>query len=70
MSALSIEFLGVTTPRGAAIHLYDVEGDRLSTLCGRHIGYNTFHLAVGGIGPQVSSDLVSCGSCVRLATPL
>lgn len=64
---LPLEFLGITTPKGTTVHLYDVEADRLTTLCGRRIGWNPRHLGIGGVGPQVSSDTTTCKSCLRTA---
>lgn len=64
---LPLQLLGVRTPKGQRIHLYDTEGDRLTTLCARYIGVNTRHLGVGGFGGQVSADLADCGKCRRLA---
>lgn len=67
MTALPLELLGIRTPKGSAIHLYDVEGERASTLCGRSIGVNPRYLGLGGHGGQVSADLADCRDCLRLA---
>ena len=65
MTSLPLEMLGITTPKGNRIHLYDVEGYRLQTVCGRRIGVNTHLLAVGGLGPQLSADLADCRKCLK-----
>jgi hypothetical protein len=64
---MPLEMLGIRTPRGSRIHLYNVEGERRETLCGRHIGVNPRLLGVGGVGPQVSADLSDCGGCARIS---
>lgn len=68
MTTLPLEMLGIRTPKGTRIHLYDVEGERLKTVCGQRIGVNTRYLGLGGSGPQVSADLADCRKCLRLAT--
>lgn len=68
VTTLPLEMLGIQTPKGSAIHLYDVEGDRCSTVCGRSIGVNPRYLGLGGHGGQVSADLATCRECLRLAT--
>lgn len=65
---LPLEMLGVTTPKGIRIHLYNVEGDRRETVCGRWIGVNARHLVLGGNGPQVSADFADCRKCLREVT--
>lgn len=65
MTNLPLEMLGIATPKGTRIHLYDVEGDRTETVCGRKIGVNTRYLGVGGLGPQVSADRADCRQCLK-----
>lgn len=65
MTSLPLEMLGVTTPKGTLIHLYDIEGERRFTLCGRWIGENARALALGGSGRQVSADFADCRKCLK-----
>lgn len=67
VTTLPLELLGIRTPKGTLVHLYDIEDDRKSTLCGRVIGVNPRYLGLGGLGPQVSADLADCRNCLRLA---
>lgn len=62
---MPLEMLGITTPKGTRIHLYNVEGDRTETVCGRKIGVNTRALALGGFGPQVAADFADCRRCLK-----
>jgi hypothetical protein len=56
---------GLCTPRGHRVHLYDVEGDRRSTLCGSMIGVNPLTLIYG---PYIlPADRADCSKCRRLA---
>lgn len=65
MTELPLEMLGVTTPKGTRIHLYNVEGDRTETVCGRKIGVNVRALDLGGFGPQVAADFADCRKCLE-----
>ncbi len=62
---MPLEMLGVQTPKGTLIHLYNVEGERRFTLCDRWIGENARALALGGNGRQVSADLADCRRCLK-----
>lgn len=66
---LPLELLGIHTPKGTRIHLYDLEGERQYTLCGRWIGVNTRHLGLGG-SSGLSADLADCQRCGKLASAL
>jgi hypothetical protein len=70
MSAeLPLQLLGIHTPKGARIHLYDLEGERRYTLCNRWIGVNSRHLGLGGPS-AFSADLADCARCRKLASTL
>jgi hypothetical protein len=66
---LPLQLFGIRAGKGYRIHLYDTEGDRLSTLCGRVIGINPrwlapeFSASSGGESP----DRADCGKCRRIA---
>lgn len=70
MTELPLQLLGVRTPKGQAVHLYDLEGDRLKTLCSRWICVNPTYLGLGGDSRQVSADLASCQVCIKLAASI
>lgn len=63
---LPLELLGIYLPRGTAVHLYDLEGDRERTLCSRRIGINPRYLGLGWDYP-VSADRATCRACLRKA---
>jgi hypothetical protein len=70
MSAeLPLQLLGIHTPKGTRIHLYDLEGERQYTLCNRWIGVNSRHLGLGG-SSALSADLADCARCRKLAAEL
>lgn len=66
LTEIPLEMLGIHTPKGRLVHLYDVDGSRKATLCGRQIGINPRYLGLGASAP-VSADLVDCARCSRIA---
>ena len=65
---LPLQLLAVTTPKGVRRHLFDLEGNKLFSLCGRRLGINPRHLYLGTWVLNVSSsDNANCPTCLRLA---
>ena len=64
-SEMPTQMRGICTPRGHRVHLYDVEGDRRSTLCGSLIGVNPLTLIYGWY--ILPADRADCSKCRRLA---
>jgi len=60
-----IEYSGIRTPRGDVIHLYDIEGERGETLCGRHIGINPRYLAGPTNSRALPAEQVGCRTCYK-----
>lgn len=64
-----ISLFSVGLARGTVLHLFDEEGDRVETLCGRRIRTNPRYLGLGSQFVQ-SSDNATCKRCVKVASTL
>jgi hypothetical protein len=65
---LPLQLLGVFMPKGNVVHLYDLEGERLLTLCGRNIQINPRHIGLGNSSERCApAESAGCSKCLRIA---
>jgi hypothetical protein len=64
MIDFTLQLLGIHVGKGTTVHLYDLDGERRFTVCGRRIGVNPRFLGPGN-STGVSADLADCPKCRR-----